>query len=316
VSDGKTCCAPSAEHPARVAAATVISPTNEVNAEGMIELPGGRFLMGTDYEKGFPMDGEGPVRSVVLSPFAIDATPVTNEQFAAFAAATGYVTAAEHFGWSFVFWSHVPAHRFEELVEDTAAQAPWWCKVNGASWRMPAGSGSNIRGREDYPVIHVSHDDATAFATWAGKQLPTEAEWEYAARGGLEQKLFPWGDELTPNGAHLCNVWQGEFPRSDTAEDGYAGPCPVRSFPPNGYGVYSCTGNVWEWVADWFGVHHPKTEATNPRGPRTGETRAMKGGSFLCHDSYCNRYRVAARTQNTPDSSTGNIGFRCVRRQK
>jgi sulfatase modifying factor 1 len=279
----------------------------------MISLPGGRFLMGTDYAQGFPLDGEGPVRSVVLNPFEMDATPVTNEAFAAFVRDTHYVTDAERFGWSFVFWSHIPKSRYRSLVEDTVAAAPWWCKVPGASWRTPEGGASSLTTRQDHPVVHVSHNDALAYAQWAGKRLPTEAEWEYAARGGLVQTLFPWGDELEQNGVHHCNVWQGEFPKTDTATDGYAGTCPVRAFPPNGYGIFSVVGNTWDWVADWFGTQHPKTESTNPRGPKHGADRVMKGGSFLCHASYCNRYRLAARTHSTPDSSSSNVGFRCAR---
>ncbi len=280
----------------------------------MVQLPAGRFRMGTDYQAGFPMDGEGPVRSVRLSAFSIDVTPVTNAEFAHFVEATRYVTDAERFGWSFVFWSHIPEDRFHQLVEDTVAAAPWWCKVPGASWSAPEGPGSTIGSRQDHPVVHVSHNDASMYARWMGKELPTEAEWEYAARGGLDQMLFPWGNDLTPEGKHMCNVWQGSFPQSDTAEDGFAGTCPVHSFPPNHYGLYSITGNVWEWVADWFGTSHPMIETTDPKGPREGMGRVMKGGSFLCHESYCNRYRVAARTQNTPDSSSSNVGFRCVRR--
>lgn len=309
----KSCCTPAANRPGNALTAA-ITPANPPSADGMIELPGGRFLMGTDYAHGFPADGEGPVRPVVLSPFAIDITPVTNAQFAAFIQATGYVTEAEHFGWSFVFWHSIPKHRFAALVRDTVADAPWWCQVPGAQWNRPEGPGSSIDDRLDHPVVHVSWNDASAYAAWCGKQLPTEAEWEYAARGGLEQKLFSWGDDLHPDGKHMCNIWQGTFPSENTCEDGYAGTCPVRAFPPNGFGLYSVTGNVWEWTADWFGTQHRKNEATNPRGSRQGSARVMKGGSFLCHDSYCNRYRVAARTQNTPDSSTANIGFRCVRR--
>jgi formylglycine-generating enzyme len=280
----------------------------------MISLPGGRFLMGTDYAKGFPLDGEGPVRSVRIDPFAMDTTPVTNEQFAKFIAETKYVTDAERFGWSFVFWAHILKSHFRQLVEDTVAAAPWWCKVPGATWATPEGPDSDVASRQDHPVVHVSHNDAVAYASWIGKVLPTEAEWEYAARGGLDQKLFPWGDELQLEGQHMCNVWQGKFPDEDTAEDGYTGTCPVYAFPANHFGLYSVIGNVWEWVADWFGTQHPKTEATNPKGPRYGSGRVMKGGSFLCHASYCNRYRIAARTQNTPDSSSSNIGFRCARR--
>jgi formylglycine-generating enzyme required for sulfatase activity len=162
--------------------------------------------------------------------------------------------------------------------------------------------------------VHVSWNDASAYADWAGKRLPTEAEWEYAARGGLEQKLYPWGDDLTPAGRHLCNIWQGEFPTHDTAEDGYAGTCPVDAFPPNGFELYSVAGNVWEWCLDWFSPDfHRIATRVNPVGPPSGTAKVMKGGSYLCHASYCNRYRVAARTSNTPDSSTTNTGFRCVR---
>jgi formylglycine-generating enzyme required for sulfatase activity len=186
--------------------------------------------------------------------------------------------------------------------------------VNGAEWSRPEGPDSSIRGREHYPVVHVSWNDAAEFAKWAGKRLPTEAEWEYAARGGLEQKIYPWGDELTPGGRHLCNIWQGVFPDEDTAEDGYAGTAPVDAYPPNGYGFYTITGNVWEWCYDWFDPrYHVTGTRHNPVGPTEGAAKVMKGGSYLCHKSYCNRYRVAARTSNTADSSTTNIGFRCVR---
>jgi formylglycine-generating enzyme required for sulfatase activity len=270
--------------------------------------------MGTDYANGFPADGEGPVRPISLSPFEMDAFPVTNEDFSTFVDATNYRTEAEKFGWSFVFWAHVPEDRFESLVEDTVAATPWWCKVPGSFWRQPEGPGSNSRDRRTHPVVHVTWNDAASYAAWAGKSLPTEAQWEYAARGGLEQKLYPWGDELTPGGEHRCNIWQGQFPTYDTAEDGYAGSCPVGSFPPNAYGLYSMTGNVWEWCADWFQTSFSSRPILrDPLGPSHGFGKVMKGGSFLCHASYCNRYRVGARTQNTPDSSASNIGFRCVR---
>lgn len=279
----------------------------------MVELPGGTFLMGTDYPEAFPDDGEGPVRAVKLSPFRIDRFPVTNALFERFTTETGYQTEAERFGWSFVFWAHIPSSRFKELVEDTVAAAPWWCKVGGASWRAPEGPGSTFAGREQHPVVHISWNDTQAYCKWSGQRLPTEAEWEYAARGGLEQKLYPWGDQLRPKGEHMCNIWQGEFPHRDTAEDGYAGTCPVDVFPANGYGLYSFAGNTWDWCADWFDVaFHASADRTNPQGPPTGTSRVMKGGSFLCHKSYCNRYRVAARTSNTPDSSTSHIGFRCA----
>jgi formylglycine-generating enzyme required for sulfatase activity len=305
----KACCAPSAAHasaPTAPQPLPALAPNPIESARPTVALPGGEFLMGTDYAQAFPADGEGPIRPVTLSPFKIDAFPVTNRDFAAFVDATRRRTEAELFAWSFVFWMHLPPDRLDELVEDTVAAAPWWCKVPGADWRHPEGPGSNIDARPNHPVVHVSWNDAAAYAAWAGKSLPTEAQWEYAARGGLVQKLYPWGDELTPNGRHLCNIWQGEFPRIDTAEDGFAGACPVDSFPPNAFGLYSITGNVWEWCADWFHTTH------NPSGPLHGQTKVMKGGSFLCHASYCNRYRVAARTSNTPDSAASNIGFRCV----
>ncbi len=308
----KSCCSPARPNSPAPAPQTLPKAEAGLATGDMVALGGGRFLMGTDYPQGFPLDGEGPVRPVVVSPFRMDRTPVTNQQFAEFAQATAYQTDAEQFGWSFVFWAHLPVERFHELVADTVEAAPWWCQVFGASWRAPEGPGSDTASRENYPVVHMSHRDASAYAAWAGKRLPTEAEWEYAARGGLEQKLYPWGDELTPEGRHLCNIWQGRFPMHDAGEDGFQGACPVDAFPPNGYSLLSMTGNVWEWTADWFGVDHAAEEAHDPQGPPAGTGKVMKGGSFLCHASYCNRYRVAARTQNTPDSSSSNLGFRCV----
>lgn len=269
--------------------------------------------MGTDYPCGFADDGEGPVRQIELKPFFVDRYPVTNEQFAEFTAATHYRTDAEVFGWSFVFAGHLPPDA-GSLIEDTVLNAPWWCKVSGTDWQHPEGPDSSILSRPHHPVVHVSWNDAARFARWAGKRLPTEAEWEYAARGGLEQKLYPWGDELTPDGRHLCNIWQGEFPHRDLGEDGWTSTAPVDAFPPNGFGLQTVTGNAWEWCADWF---HPSFHNTGPRhdpaGPATGSSRVIKGGSYLCHESYCNRYRVGARSSNTPDSSTTNMSFRCVR---
>jgi formylglycine-generating enzyme required for sulfatase activity len=243
----------------------------------MVDLPGGSFLMGTDYADAFPDDGEGPIREVVLDPFRIDRFPVTNDRFRRFVNETGYKTDAEKFDWSFVFWSLVPQARFRELV------------------------------------VHVSWFDAQAYCRWSGLRLPTEAEWEYAARGGLVQKLYPWGDKLRPNGEHRCNIWQGEFPKVDTADDGYAGTCPVDAFPPNDYGIYSLAGNAWDWCADWFDASfHLNGSRVNPAGPPEGSAKVIKSGSFLCHKSYCNRYRVAARTSSTPDSSTSHVSFRCA----
>ena len=192
-------------------------------------------------------------------------------------------------------------------------ETPWWCQVPGACWKAPEGPGSDTSKRADHPVVHTSWDDAEAYCRWAGLRLPTEAEWEYAARGGLEQKLYPWGDTLRVKGIHRCNIWQGEFPSKDIAEDGYAGTCPVDAFPPNDFGIYSVSGNTWEWCADWFSAEHDEGPFVNPSGAATGTARVLKGGSFLCHRSYCNRYRVAARSSNTPDSSSSHLGFRVAR---
>jgi sulfatase modifying factor 1 len=316
-----SCCAPSAHRGCSTAAleasadaaAKETPPGAKALRSRMIALGGGPFLMGTEDAQANPQDGEGPVREVTLDPFLMDPYPVTNEDFAKFVDATGYRTEAERFGWSFVFWSHIPKKRFKELVEDTVQAAQWWCKVRGAHWNTPRGPGSSLAGLRDHPVVHVTWNDAHAFCEWSGLRLPTEAEWEYAARGGLTQKLYPWGDKLRPDGKYRCNIWQGKFPEYDSAEDGYAGTCPVEAFPPNGFGLFSVTGNAWEWCEDWFSpIFRQSDTKHNPHGPPDGSTRVMKGGSFLCHRSYCNRYRVAARSSNTPDSSTSNLGFRCV----
>lgn len=277
----------------------------------MVRLDGGSFLMGTDDGEGYPDDGEGPVREVCLQPFWIDVAAVSNAQFSFFVEKTGYVTDAERFGWSFVFAGLLPR---DFPPTRAAAQTPWWRHVEGASWRHPEGARSSIEGRFDHPVVHVSWGDARAYCEWTDTRLPTEAEWEYAARGGLVQARYPWGDILTPAGRHRMNVWQGTFPTINTREDGYLGTAPVKAFEPNGYGLYNMTGNVWEWCFDWFSAtFHVTGGRDNPVGPPKGEQRVMRGGSYLCHRSYCFRYRVAARSSNTPDSSTGNLGFRCAR---
>lgn len=286
--------------------------TMSPSKEGMIYMPGGEFLMGTDDNEGLPADGEGPVRKVTLRPFYMDPCAVSNEEFKAFVDTTGYVTEAEQFGWSFVFHLFV-SEAVARKVTQVVQQTPWWWNVQGANWKCPEGPDSSIENRMDHPVIHVSWNDAAAYCRWAGKRLPTEAEWEYAARGGLVQKRYPWGDELKQGGEHRCNIWQGKFPDKNNCSDGYAGTAPVRSFQPNGFGLYNVSGNVWEWCADWFSPNfHMNGPRENPLGPDQGIARVMRGGSYLCHKSYCNRYRVAARSKNTPDSSTGNMGFRCA----
>jgi formylglycine-generating enzyme required for sulfatase activity len=278
----------------------------------MVKLPGGKFLMGTNDDEGFPDDGEGPVREITLDPFYIDATTVTNFQFSEFINATGYKTEAEMYGWSFVFFDLL-SDKAKEAHPEVAVQTPWWCAVEGAKWDKPEGNDSHIDNRMNHPVVHVSWNDAMAYCWWAAKRLPTEAEWEYAARGGLVQNKFPWGDELTPDGEHRCNIWQGTFPTYNSLDDGYLGTAPAQSFKPNNFGLYNTSGNVWEWCNDWFSRDFHRLGARiNPAGPQQGDAKVMRGGSFLCHHSYCNRYRVAARSSNTMDSSTSNIGFRCA----
>ena len=312
------CCVPSRERAAVLEASRNASLTRERSVTGgtadMVELPAGRFLMGTEDREGFPADGEGPVRAVTLDPFWIDRYAVRNRDFAQFTSVTNYKTEAERFGWSFVFAGDLPDSGSTIAEEDSVRGVEWWKRVYGAAWNHPEGPLSDIHTRADHPVVQVSWNDAAAYALWAGKRLPTEAEWEYAARGGLQQNTYPWGNELTPGGEHRCNIWQGAFPGTNTADDGYTSTAPVDAFQPNGYGLYCIVGNVWEWCSDWFDrKYHQAATTINPLGPPGGAARVMKGGSYLCHKSYCNRYRVAARSSNTPDSATTNIGFRCVR---
>jgi len=271
--------------------------------------------MGDAFDEGYPADGETPVHDVRLAAFRMDQTTVTNAQFATFVKDTGHVSGAEEFGVSAVF--HLAFSGDSRHVLNQVAGTPWWLAVRGASWRSPEGPGSDISARQNHPVVHVSWDDAQAYAAWAGKRLPTEAEWEYAARGALDGARFAWGDDLTPRGRWMCNIWQGTFPTENTGDDGHLTTAPVKSFQPNGFGLHCTAGNVWEWCADWFGADYYAQAradglADDPRGPADGEQRVMRGGSYLCHDSYCNRYRVAARSSNTPESTAGNIGFRCA----
>ncbi len=297
-----------------------VSDAAAIKAElrkNVIGLDGGPFAMGTN-DRRFPGDGEGPVREVTVDPFSIARHSVTNRQFASFAADTGYATEAEKFGWSFVF-HHFVSEEVKKSVRSAVQGAQWWWQVHGADWAHPHGPDSDWSETPDNPAVHISWNDAVAFADWAEMRLPTEAEWEFAARGGLDGATFAWGEELTPGGKHMCNIWQGDFPSENSLEDGFHGTAPVGSFPENGYGLFDVAGNIWEWCSDWFSAtfHSNERRVTrvNPAGPRRGQSKVTKGGSYLCHDSYCNRYRVGARTSSTPDSSTGNMGFRLAMSQ-
>ena len=277
----------------------------------LVPVPGGTFTMGTDDPRGYPADGEGPPHAVDVGPFSMGRCAVTNDEFETFVSATGHRSTAEQFGNSFVFAGLLP-----DDFPDTrgVAATPWWREVIGADWRHPEGPHSDLRGRGDHPVVHVSWLDATAYCSWSGTRLPTEAEWERAARGLLEGSHYPWGEEREPGGEHRMNVYQGHFPQHDTGEDGWVGTAPVGSYPPNGLGLQEMTGNVWEWCSDWFDpTYYGRSPRTDPRGPAAGQGRVMRGGSYLCHESYCWRYRVDSRSSNTPDSTTGNLGFRVVR---
>ena len=257
----------------------------------MVEIPAGSFLMGTADDR-FPADREGPVREVATKRYLIASHLVTNDEFAAFVNAKGLTTLAESEGWSFVFAGLLP----DDFCDTRGVVgAEWWRVVEGADWQRPAGPHSNLEGLGDHPVVHVTWNEAAAYAAWVGGRLPSEAEWERAARSGLEQATYGWGDELTPGGVHQCNIWQGTFPTSNTLDDRWYATSPVGSYPPNGFGLYDTAGNVWEWCADCFDE---------------GRSRVIKGGSYLCHDSYCNRYRVGARSFNTADTCTANMGVR------
>ncbi len=302
--------------------------------DGMIALPGGEFAMGSD--RFYPE--EAPVRRVRVDPFRIGQVPVTNAQFAAFVAETGHVTFAEIAPDPKDYPGMPPelAQPGSLVFEPTLGPVPltgapvWWHFCIGANWRAPQGPGSSLDGWEDHPVVHVAHADAEAYAAWAGKALPTEAEWEWAARGGLPDADYAWGSELAPGGAMLANYWQGPFPHANSLADGWLRTSPVRTYPPNGYGLHDMIGNVWEWTADWYAL--PKVERkrggaccvpANPRGGNRGQSidkrdpariprKVMKGGSHLCAESYCQRYRPAARYAQPVDTTTGHVGFRCV----
>ena len=278
----------------------------------MVTLAGGEFTMGCEDPGAYAEDGEGPLRQVTVSPFRLDRHTVSTGRFAAFVAETGYRTDAERYGSAFVFAGFLPD---DFPPTRGVVGAGWWREVEGADWAHPDGPQSAWHDRPEHPVVQVSWNDARAFCDWAGGRLPTEAEWEYAARGGLEQQRFPWGNALTPSGEHRMNVFQGGFPHANTVKDGYAGTAPVDAFPPNGFGLHNMTGNVWEWTADrWSTTWHVDQPwpVVDPTGPPDGDRRVLRGGSYLCHASYCWRYRTSARMGSEPDSPTGNTGFRCA----
>jgi formylglycine-generating enzyme required for sulfatase activity len=309
----KSCCMPRAAGtalPLSDAAPARVGARPEID---LLDLRGGDFTMGTDSTEGFAADGEGPSRRVRVSPFRIAPTTVTNRAFAVFVRETRYVTEAERIGHAYVFHLQLAPERRAE--SPAAPGLPWWRVVAHACWQRPEGPGSHIHMRPDHPVVQVSWNDAKAYCDWAGAQLPTEAQWEYAARGGHEGRRLPWGDALAPGGQRACNTWHGDaFP--DSPAPGWApGPMAADAFEANGFGLFNVCGNVWEWCADAFlPDYHRATSTNDPLDARESGQRSMRGGSFLCHDSYCNRYRLAARSSNAPHSAASNIGFRIAAR--
>ncbi len=293
--------------------------TPEAPPPGMVLIPGGTFQMGsTEFKE------SQPIHTVTVKGFWIDATEVTNEQFEAFVKATGYKTIAERVPDAKQF----PDAKPEDLKPFSAVFTPpakppsgpdirqWWSRVYGADWRHPDGPGSSITGKEKYPVVHISWVDADAYAKWAGKRLPTEAEWEFAARGGRDGRKYSWGDEFKPGGKAMANTWQGTFPNSNLVEDGHRTAAPVGSYPPNDYGLYDMAGNVWEWCADWYTEDYFKeSPKDNPQGPGDPGTKrkVQKGGSFLCSENYCARYKAGARHSGEFEDAADHIGFRCVK---
>lgn len=323
--------------PAAAAAAVRIdtSPAPGPAPDGMVWIPGGTFWMGCE---GCDMPDALPLHLVSTPGFWMDRTPVTNREFERFVRATGYVTVAERR----LDPKDFPGVPADALVPGSAVFVPtagavpldnplqWWRYTPGASWRRPDGPASSLAGKADHPVVHVAFEDVEAYAAWAGKRLPTEAEFEFAARGGLDRHRFPWGNELTPGGKPVANTWQGSFPARDRAEDGYASTSPVTAFPPNGFGLYDMGGNVWQWCSDWYRPDtygsrpQPPAVTAAPRGPADSfdpqEPRAVKrvlrGGSYLCTDQYCARYQVGSRGKAEVSSGTSNLGFRLVRTAK
>ena len=312
--DDHHCCSPNRLASDSSAAHTAFSAIGrDKHAIAQALIPAGTFQMGDSTEDGNPGDGETPVHEVVIPEFEIDATSVTNEQFAVFVADTSYRTEAEVFGFSAVF--HLAVQTDAANIMSLAGGTPWWLGVTGADWVHPGGPGSGVADLGGHPVVHVNWNDAVAYCDWAGRRLPTEAEWERASRGGLERARYPWGDDLMDPqaGEWRCNIWQGHFPTRNTGDDGWLTTAPTMSFAQNGFGLWQTVGNVWEWCADWYSPHYYESSPRDdPRGPDAGTGRVLRGGSYLCHDSYCNRYRNSARSSNTPDSSMSNAGFRTV----
>jgi formylglycine-generating enzyme required for sulfatase activity len=306
-------------------------------ATDMVLIPGGTFRMGSNDH--YPE--ERPVHRVTVDDFWIDRTPVTNRQFKEFVRATGHVTVAEQVPDPKDYPGALPHMLYAGSLVFQPTAGPvdlrdwsaWWNFMKGADWRHPAGPGSTVNALDNHPVVHVAYADAAAYAAWAGKELPTEAQWEFAARGGLDGAEYAWGDELAPGGRHMANTWQGEFPHQNRLEDGFARTSPVNAFPANGYGLYDMIGNVWEWTTDWYSERHPDEVAKaccipeNPRGGPEAASydpchpevriprRVLKGGSHLCAPSYCRRYRPAARHAEPVDTSASHVGFRCVLRK-
>jgi formylglycine-generating enzyme len=332
--DSTVCCAPPPAQPGVDSSSINIQPSDSASTKGMVLIPGGNFLMGSSDLEGRP--DEYPQHAVQVKGFWMDVTEVTNAQFEQFVKATGYITTAERKpDWEEIKKQLPPGtpkpHDSMLVAGSVVFTQPkhlgdsWWVWTKGASWKHPQGPASNIKGKENYPVVHISFEDANAYAKWAGKRLPTEAEWEFAARAGMNNQPFTWGNEPVEAGKVKTNIWQGSFPSNNLAADGFVRSAPVRSFAPNAYGLYDMAGNVWEWCSDWYNARYyaeiaDKT-SIDPVGPSTFNDpdeptipkRVVRGGSFLCHASYCSSYRVSARMKSSPDTGLEHTGFRCVK---